>query len=308
MRITSCQSMNSICQLPISPIWRIPIKGYQLTYQTAEHLAELACSSHHFQHLGIYIYMIYDICIYYLCLTWFPNYFFAIDIAKTCQNNITIFRPHRPRRPRLDDGFPHRLGVLDRCQVGSAVHQDAAAQHAIHDVSPHSKFWKHVCFVFGKSNVRETNQVCGIDMIGYGLYIPVSDHFGGLYYIMNVWWLMGMLVEFWFKKWWVLDALNRGSCATRNREITPNILQGMDANGHEIINAKLQSMKIVRPPMNDEICYTTWNHLHCPIRRFWQFLIWGSNFRLLLMPHFPKKHLRNTRVVVVNLSPLFCAS
>lgn len=27
----------------------------------------------------------------------------------------------------------------------------------------------------------------------------------------------------------------------------------MDANGHEIINAKLQSMKIVRPPMNDEI-------------------------------------------------------
>ena len=27
-------------------------------------------------------------------------------------------------------------------------------------------------------------------------------------------------------------------------------------------------------------CYTTWNHLHCPIRRFWQFLIWGSNFRL----------------------------
>ena len=88
MRITSCQSMNSICQLPISPIWRIPIKGYQLTYQTAE------------------------------------------------QNNITIFRPHRPRRPRLDDGFPHRLGVLDWCQVGSAVHQDAAAQHAIHDVSP----------------------------------------------------------------------------------------------------------------------------------------------------------------------------
>jgi hypothetical protein len=64
MRITSCQSMNSICQLPISPIWRIPIKGYQLTYQTAEHLAELACSSHHFQHLGIYIYIWYMIYVY----------------------------------------------------------------------------------------------------------------------------------------------------------------------------------------------------------------------------------------------------
>ena len=76
MRITSCQSMNSICQLPISPIWRIPIKGYQLTYQTAEHLAELACSSHNFLHLGIYIYiyMISDICII-SCLTWFLQLF-----------------------------------------------------------------------------------------------------------------------------------------------------------------------------------------------------------------------------------------
>ena len=57
--------------------------------------------------------------------------------------------------------------------------------------------------------------------------------------------------EFWFKQWRVA---NTKQGATRSREITSIIiilqgLQGMDANGYEIINAKLQSMKIARPPM-----------------------------------------------------------
>ena len=100
-----------------------------------------------------------------------------------------IFRPTSTTRrpPRLDDGVPHRLGVLDRCQVGSAVHQDAAAQHAIHDVSPVTAASSENMFVLLLENqtsktyvsfgcwkindVRETNLACGIDMIGYMVYI-----------------------------------------------------------------------------------------------------------------------------------------
>lgn len=92
-----------------------------------------------------------------------------------CQNHLTIFRPtSTPTTPRLDDGVPHRLGVLDRCQVGSAVHQDAAAQHAIHDVSPVTAASSENMFSFGCwkiNDVRETNLACGIDMIGYMVYI-----------------------------------------------------------------------------------------------------------------------------------------
>ena len=182
MRITSCQSMNSICQLPISPIWRIPIKGYQLTYQTAEHLAELACSSHNFLHLGIYIY-IYDIWYMYyfmfnMILQLFLCHRYRQNMPKQYHHLSPTSTPSTAPRRWLS-APPGRLGSMPGRQCSPPGRCCAACDSRC--FACHSKFWKHVCFVFGKSNVRETNQVCGIDMIGYGLYIyiPVSDHFGG---------------------------------------------------------------------------------------------------------------------------------
>lgn len=72
-----------------------------------------------------------DILIYLLFYMFYLfKIIFGINLWGKC---ITI---RLPSAQRLNDGFPHRLGVSDRCQVGGAVHQDSAAarQHAIHDV------------------------------------------------------------------------------------------------------------------------------------------------------------------------------